>query len=752
MSIIGLSVLFTFSPLVSNFVQANSVLGERKSETSFQVSPGVLFSNRQFATESTNQSVNLLEVNMADPFTKLNVNVSSPINSLTTTNVQALLNNRVDHQVVGAVNASFFETGTGFLLPANLIATNNQILHFGILSPDANGPNFQRNAFGITKDGKPLIDQYQPNLSMIHNGNSLPIYSINTQRYANEIVLYTPTNRYKKVAEQSSQWATEIVVTNASKDMKQLAFGDRVTGTVSQIVKLGEGANSEIPADGFVLSANGGDLAKALANINVGDEISLDIQIDSQWQDANYLIGTGPLLVKEGKVNINMNLSSSFAKDRHPRTAVAYSKEQNKVFLVTIDGRQTGFSNGVSLQSLAEYLISLGADRAINLDGGGSTTMLVRQLGYGFPSLVNRPSDGKQRAVSTTLQVVDVRAPKKVVEQVVIVDPMNLVADWKAETIRAQASITKNSSLEPSRNGQPALKLSYDLTGQTGTAAAYLVRKQPILFADRPLQVGAWVFGDGKRHWLRGTIYDSQGKQHTIDFTSPSGITWTGWRYVTANIPSELPLPLTLERMYVVQTNEQLKSKGTIYFDQIDGIYQSSYQVERFIDMKADHWALSAVSLLNDRNVIFGMYDGSFKPNQAITREQAAIMLVRELGITLENRPDPGFTDVTKSTPNYKVIAAVAAEGLFGGTTGNRFAPRETLTRAEMAVILQRAYKLSGKSELIFSDVSANHWAYHSVQALAANDVTTGFPGGTFRPNKQTTRAEFSAFMARLIE
>lgn len=748
----GLCLVFTFSPFATTFAEITPIFGEKKSERGFRVSPGVLYTNQQFSTTTTNQSVNILEVNLNDPFTRLNLNVTSPINRLTTTSVQALLNNRVDHQVVGAINASFNEVGTGFSLPANLIALNNQIVHFGILSPDANGPNFQRNAFGIAKDGKPLIDNYEPNLRMIHNGRSLRIHSINTQRFSNELVLFTPTNRTTTVGQQGSQWATEIVVTNATKDMRQLSFGDRVSGTVSQITRMGEMVNSEIPANGFVLSGNGGAMASALANVKVGDEISIDIGIDSKWQDARYMIGTGPILVRDGQVNINMNVSSAFARDLHPRTAIAYSKDRNTAFLVTVDGRQSGFSNGVSLQRFAEYLISLGADYAINLDGGGSTTMLVRNPGYGFPSLVNRPSNGSQRGVSSTLQVVDVRAPKRVTEQALVVDSMARVADWKVETIRASATITRNTGFEPARDGQPALKLSYDLTGQTGTAAAYVVRNRPILFNDRPQQIGAWVFGDGKGHWLRGTVFDGQGNQHNIDFTTQSGISWTGWRYVRANVPSNLPLPISLERLYVVQTNDQRKSKGTIYFDQLEGIYQTSYHVERFTDMKTGHWALSAMSTLNDRNVITGMLDGSFRPNQAITREQAAIMLVRELGIKLDGRPDPGFADVTKSTPNYNVIAAVAAEGLFTGKTGNRFEPRETLTRAEMAVILQRAYKLRGVSNITFSDVSTQHWAHAAIQALAANDVTRGFPGGTFRPSNDTTRAEFSVFMARLID
>ena len=70
-------------------------------------------------------------------------------------------------------------------------------------------------------------------------------------------------------------------------------------------------------------------------------------------------------------------------------------------------GRQSGYSNGATLTDLASYLISKGAKYAINLDGGGSTTMVVRQPGQEAPKLANRPSEGSERRVSATLQVIN---------------------------------------------------------------------------------------------------------------------------------------------------------------------------------------------------------------------------------------------------------------------------------------------------------------------------------------------------------
>ena len=130
--------------------------------------------------------------------------------------------------------------------------------------------------------------------------------------------------------------------------------------------------------------------------------------------DAQYILAGGPLIVKDGAVNISMPDDTSFASSRQPRTAVAVDSTGKRVFLVTVDGRQSRYSNGASLQDLGSYLISKGASAAINLDGGGSSTMVVRQPGGYSPLLVNRPSDGAERKVSAILQVVNTAPAGKV--------------------------------------------------------------------------------------------------------------------------------------------------------------------------------------------------------------------------------------------------------------------------------------------------------------------------------------------------
>ena len=108
-----------------------------------------------------------------------------------------------------------------------------------------------------------------------------------------------------------------------------------------------------------------------------------------------------PQLIKNGKINITWQeekSSKSFVETRHPRTAVAKLKD-GKFLMITVDGR-TESSGGIGLQDLAECLLSLGATDAMNLDGGGSTTMFVDG------KVVNHPSDKEgERKVSDAILV-----------------------------------------------------------------------------------------------------------------------------------------------------------------------------------------------------------------------------------------------------------------------------------------------------------------------------------------------------------
>ncbi len=167
--------------------------------------------------------------------------------------------------------------------------------------------------------------------------------------------------------------------------------------------------SSAIPADGFVISVAGTARQWALEKLRVGTRVKLNLdwsptetEQTDPWKQAANIIGGGPQLIKNGRVEITNaaeKILPSFVSDGHPRTAIAKLKS-GQILLVTVDGRQPGESIGMSLNMLAALLLEFDAVEAINLDGGGSTTMVIKN------KLVNKPSDATgERPVSDAILI-----------------------------------------------------------------------------------------------------------------------------------------------------------------------------------------------------------------------------------------------------------------------------------------------------------------------------------------------------------
>lgn len=108
-------------------------------------------------------------------------------------------------------------------------------------------------------------------------------------------------------------------------------------------------------------------------------------------------LGARPRLIKDGKILVQD--TSSLSRVHHPRSALGV-RGKRTVFFVTVDGRSPLISNGISLTDLATLMQLLGAENAVNLDGGGSTTLVIRPAGSDTLKVKNHPSDKVPRKVA----------------------------------------------------------------------------------------------------------------------------------------------------------------------------------------------------------------------------------------------------------------------------------------------------------------------------------------------------------------
>ena len=389
------------------FLLAFPALSFAATKEQIKISEGVQYEYNQNTISGNPQAIRHMTVDLNDPYTTVDVGYPTPLNKLTRTTVQANAYTGAGKQVAGAINGSFFWSKDQGYLPMYLIAYRDRLMNAGIIASGFDQYVNQPVAFGIDKNGKGKIDAYNLDISFNHAGTDYPITSTDKHRSNDNIILYTPL--YPTATTETNALGIELVITEVTGGTA-LNFGETVTGKVSKIRARGDESASTIPKDGFVLSAHG-DAMQIVKDIGIGESISITANIDDKWKGSSFMLTSGPELVKNGKVDLAIDPTSDRARERAPRTAIAIDKTGSKVFMVTVDGRQAPYSQGMSLKEFAEYLVTIGADHALNLDGGGSTAMAVRNPGDFNVSLFNKPSDGTERAVSTALFAVST-APK----------------------------------------------------------------------------------------------------------------------------------------------------------------------------------------------------------------------------------------------------------------------------------------------------------------------------------------------------
>gem|GEM_PF-1905188 len=241
---------------------------------------------------------------------------------------------------------------------------------------------FNRSAIGINDDGTTVFGRVQYDGKIIFHGVEIPV-NVNAERQENRAVVY---NEYFGAATGTNSFGIEIeerggVITNIFRDK----------------------GNNFILKDSRIISAHG-TAAEIFKDAQIGDEIIFREQIISEDADFNsvpHILGAGPRLVADGKIFVTAD-AEQFPGDirlgRAPRSAVGVTKWGDYI-LAVVDGRQSQ-SHGCTLQEWAEILINkFGAVNAINLDGGGSTELVVKD------KLVNSPSDGSERYVGSALAI-----------------------------------------------------------------------------------------------------------------------------------------------------------------------------------------------------------------------------------------------------------------------------------------------------------------------------------------------------------
>ncbi|AYY14478.1 multidrug transporter [Actinobacteria bacterium YIM 96077] len=240
----------------------------------------------------------------------------------------------------------------------------------------------RENAFAVAEDGAVQLAQiFLDGEVAVDGGPVLELDGVNTHALpADGIGVFT------------ALWGdyTRAEAVGGASETAEVTIVDGVITDVTD--EIGE----EPPGDDTVVLVGRGKGAQALLDLEPGADAEVSYAPRSDIDEIAAAVGGNPVLVSDGE-------PESFSDPTpHPRTAVGISEDGSEVFLAVIDGRQ-GHARGMSLSELAEFMHELGAHDALNLDGGGSSTMVVRDPGTVEHEVVNSPSDGNERLVANGL-------------------------------------------------------------------------------------------------------------------------------------------------------------------------------------------------------------------------------------------------------------------------------------------------------------------------------------------------------------
>ena len=276
---------------------------------------------------------------------------------------------------VAAINGDFFDINNTDA-PMGVGIQDSQL----VTSPTAG----RNNAVGITPDGVGEILQVDFAGTVTLPSGEYDLEALNSSRL--------PVGA---IGQYTALWgaAERDRVVGGSEDVFEVVVSDGVVTEVSST--LGKG-----PIDGgsFVLVGREAGAA-VLSQVQVGDRVTAEYSaVTDEDRPLRTAIGGNQLLIVDGQIQEHPD--DGFA----PRTAVGFSADGSIMYLLAVDGRQAG-AEGVTVNDMAELMAELGAHNALNLDGGGSTTMMARHPGDEEPIVVNSPSDGEERAVANGLVI-----------------------------------------------------------------------------------------------------------------------------------------------------------------------------------------------------------------------------------------------------------------------------------------------------------------------------------------------------------
>ena len=673
------------------------------------------------------------------------------------------------YNVIAGVNGDFFSTNDNTTLGLNI--------HNGYIY--SSGSN-ESTALAFKSDGSAFLAGYKFTIPMsvdhtnyiendtgqVDEGGN-PIYETVEKKedlninisFINESMgsgnsIHYFNNRYGAATKTKMDCVEVVVNTNGTADP---SFNGTITGTIASVNT--NVCSTAIGSNQFVLSvAMTSEKAALLSKLNVRESVSVSVvndMPDYQWESVKEAIGAHDVIAQNG-VRVTSSTSSA------PRTCIGI-KEDGNIMMYAVDGRQSTYSNGLSMTDVADYMLSRGCVDVINFDGGGSTTFAVRMPGDTKAGVVNSPSDGSQRSVSNGLFLVTKSSSSGTAANLTVYPRQRYVL--AGSSIQMSVKATDELFMPASLPGAVTYTLNDDQSGISSTGMFHARSSA------RNVTVTAETGGISSTAMIRvvdNATYSLNYSSLAVDPGSTKDVNVKSASYMYNNVTFDDgcfkwscdPDIGTISNNGVFSATDSKFAKGNIYVALGWATKTIPVQVgtlESFSDISGN-WASKYIISLSDAGVISGMGDGTFAPGANVTRAQFVKLLSGAVGVTeFSGVSSAGFTDVPADMWYAPYVNWAANSGIVSGMGDGTFSPNATITREQMAVMLSN---LGSAADVIFEPVTENKefndatsisdWAAEDISIIVTAGIMNGKPyettAGTivtiFDPQGNATRAE----------
>ena len=651
------------------------------------------------------------------------------------------------YNVVGAVNADFGESNG---VPTGMVVEN------GVYKSSPEG-----NSAIAFNDGRAFVSEKpEVELTFTNEKNGYEYTTEHLNKSRTDYGAYVFSEYFSTVSTRTSGdgWFVRFEVLGGD----ELTLGGEVELIVTEINT--DGGSVSIGRDNLILTASdAAALGMVAESFEVGDRVTLEISCsDSRLEDADWVSGCGNILALDGEI-YDQDRWNSEVTDANPRTAIGIKSDGTVVYHV-LDGRSS-LSVGATLEELAQDMLSMGCVDVVNLDGGGSSVMSLRVPGIDGFTVVNDPSDGRLRSVSSYILFVTDREPNGSAGRLFLAEDGDYVLAGSSVDITVVAT---DRALHTA-----AAPESVSARAQRGTVEGGVYTAPASAGTDSISLSGGGVSGSGTLHVIDRvdslTVTDAATGNTVSQLMLENGESVdldVAAKYLMRDVSlSDEAVEYTLTGDIGAITPDGVftaslsgAAAGTISVS-CGGLTQEiSVRVAfEFTDMRG-HWASEFVKELYEAGIVTGVTDTEFGPSLSMKRGDFVLMLYRAAGQPAVSG-SAGFEDVAADAYYADAVAWAVANGITEGKGEGTFAPDDTLTRQEGFTFLYRALDVlgagfvEGDTALLdsFADgASVAEWARSATATLITNGVVEGSESG-LNPTGSLTRAEMAKMLASVV-